>query len=81
MRTVQEGEGQQMKLNHFICPNCGHDFFSDCAYATCDSCQCMFYASQSITRTLHNPTLKGEVFVNGVPFGQWYQVINSGEKK
>lgn len=38
-----------MKMNHMICPSCGHDFFTDCAYATCDSCHCMFYASQSLT--------------------------------
>lgn len=36
-------------LNHFICPRCGHDFHTDCAYATCDACGCFFYASQSKT--------------------------------
>ena len=39
-----------MKLNHFICPNCGHDFYESDAYATCDACRCFFYASQSKTR-------------------------------
>jgi hypothetical protein len=38
-----------MKINHFVCPQCGHNFYSDCAYATCDSCQTFFYASQSAT--------------------------------
>jgi len=39
-----------MKLNHMICPNCGHDFYIDCAYATCDACYTFFYATQSATR-------------------------------
>lgn len=38
-----------MKINHMICPNCGHDFFVDCAYATCDACQTFFYAGESKT--------------------------------
>jgi hypothetical protein len=38
-----------MKLNHFICPLCGHDFYADAAYATCDACQCCFYATHSQT--------------------------------
>jgi len=38
-----------VKLNHMICPNCWHDFFTDAAYGTCDACQCCFYASQSRT--------------------------------
>ena len=37
------------KLNHMICPTCGHDFYTNCAYATCDACQRMFYASESRT--------------------------------
>jgi hypothetical protein len=37
------------KLNHFICPTCGHDFHASCAYATCDGCNTFFYASQSRT--------------------------------
>jgi hypothetical protein len=40
-----------MKLNHFICPNCGHDFYDSDACATCDACHCFFYASQSKSRT------------------------------
>jgi hypothetical protein len=36
-----------MKINHMICPLCGHDFYTDCAYGTCDACQCSFYASDS----------------------------------
>lgn len=39
------------KLNHMICPNCGHDFYTESAYATCDGCQTMFYAAQSLTVT------------------------------
>ena len=38
-----------MKLNHFICPRCGHDFYTDCAYGICDACQTMFYAGSSKT--------------------------------
>jgi hypothetical protein len=37
-----------MKINHMICPNCRHEFYTDAAYGTCDSCQCCFYASQSL---------------------------------
>jgi hypothetical protein len=37
------------KMNHFICPSCGHDFYDKCAYATCDACQKFFYCSQSRT--------------------------------
>lgn len=38
-----------MKLNHFVCPNCGHDFYAEGGYATCDGCQVPFYVSQSQT--------------------------------
>ena len=38
-----------MKLNHFICPNCGHDFYAEGSCVSCDACQCNFYASQSMT--------------------------------
>jgi hypothetical protein len=38
-----------MQINHMICPTCGHDFYVDCAYATCDACQTFFYATQSKT--------------------------------
>lgn len=38
-----------MKINHMICPRCGHDFYVDAAYGTCDACQCMFYATSSRT--------------------------------
>ncbi len=37
------------KVNHFICPTCGHDFYDTGAYATCDACQTFFYAAQSRT--------------------------------
>jgi len=40
-----------MKLNHFKCPNCGHDFYSEGACVSCDACQCHFYAGQSLTVT------------------------------
>jgi hypothetical protein len=32
-----------MKLNHFKCPTCGHDWYEDGAYGTCDACQTFFY--------------------------------------
>ncbi len=38
-----------MKLNHFICPVCSHDFYAEGACVKCDACQCCFYASQSLT--------------------------------
>lgn len=38
-----------MKLNHFICPNCGHDWYEDCSYATCARCNTFFYLSGSQT--------------------------------
>ena len=38
-----------MKINHFICPDCGHDFYTDCAYGRCDACQTVFYAASSKT--------------------------------
>jgi hypothetical protein len=36
-------------INHMICPTCGHDFYCDCAYATCQACGTFFYAAQSAT--------------------------------
>jgi hypothetical protein len=41
-----------MKINHFICPNCGHDFYADSNHATCDACQYFFYVAQSKTCSL-----------------------------
>jgi len=38
-----------MKLNHFICPNCGHDFYAEGVCVMCDACNCVFYASDSKT--------------------------------
>lgn len=38
-----------VKLNHFICPRCGHDFYAEGAYAMCDGCQAVFYVAQSRT--------------------------------
>ncbi len=38
-----------MKLNHFICPNCGHDFYAEGASVKCDACQRFPYASESLT--------------------------------
>jgi hypothetical protein len=38
-----------MKINHMICPKCGHDFYVDTAYATCDACGSFFYATESAT--------------------------------
>jgi hypothetical protein len=70
-----------VKLNHFICPNCGHDFYTECAYATCDACNCMFYASQSKTCEMPSyysyPVTRAhsyqKVFVNGIPLDAWLQ--------
>ena len=44
-----------------ICPNCGHGFYCDAAYATCDACQCLFYANQSSTCT------RGKSYAAGTP--------------
>ena len=61
-----------MKLNHFICPNCGHDFYATGAYATCDACNRFFYAAQSGTcRTEMVPRPSTNVFVNGIPLADW----------
>ena len=38
-----------MIINHMICPHCGHDFYTDAAYATCAACQTFFYACNSQT--------------------------------
>lgn len=38
-----------MKLNHMVCPCCGHDFYVDAAYGTCDGCQTFFYVPFSRT--------------------------------
>lgn len=43
-----------MKLNHFICPNCGHDFYCDNGCTMCDACNSVVYASQSLTTNLFN---------------------------
>lgn len=45
------------KLNHMICPHCGHDFYTACAYATCDACQTFFYAAASRTSQQPQRTL------------------------
>ena len=65
-----------MKLNHFICPNCGHDFYADAAYATCDACQLCFYAAQSLTRT--EPVVLKKTTATGGGYylnGQWIQTV------
>ncbi len=38
-----------MKINHMICPTCGHDFYVDASYAHCDACGTVFYATDSRT--------------------------------
>lgn len=40
-----------MKLNEMICPTCGHRFFVDASYGTCDACHTFFYAQRR-----ENPT-------------------------
>jgi predicted amidophosphoribosyltransferase len=52
-----------MKINHFICPNCGHDFYESGAYATCDGCRTFFYVSQSRTCTPTWPTWANSVVI------------------
>jgi hypothetical protein len=77
-----------VKLNHFTCPVCGHDFYANGSYATCDACQCWFYLSQSAVKTLINPTFNGIRFVNttqtitinGEPPGVWFERVNNQEK-
>lgn len=60
-----------MKLNHFICPNCNHDFYAEGAYATCDACNTFFYAAQSRTCN-HNqvtkPIIVKPIIVDAMPF-------------
>ena len=51
-----------MKLNHMICPHCGHDFYTKSAYATCDACNCFFYASQSKTCNPEKPGFMSTFF-------------------
>lgn len=36
-----------MKLNRFVCPNCGHEWFEDASYSSCDVCLTHFYLDQS----------------------------------
>ena len=54
-----------MNLNHMVCPNCGHDFYTDAAPAKCDACQCVFCAAQS--RTCRPPAKSVAVGVNPWP--------------
>jgi hypothetical protein len=61
-----------MKLNRMICPTCGHEAWTDAAYISCDSCQSVFYASQSAERRPpFSPfvTLGSNFYVNGVEYG------------
>lgn len=43
-----------MKLNHFVCPSCSHDFYAEGASVKCDACQCCFYALGSKTSLGHS---------------------------
>lgn len=64
------------KLNHMICPTCGHDFYVDAAYATCDACQTFFYAAESATR--REPVVRVSKTVTGGGYyldGQWIQTM------
>ena len=45
------------KLNHFVCPNYGHDFYAEGACVSCDACQRVFYASESMTCKAPDPRL------------------------
>ena len=57
-----------MKLNHYICPNCGHDFYDEAACTKCDACQCNFYASQSKTVTLCPSNIRITGQLTSVPY-------------
>ncbi len=48
-----------MKLNHFKCPNCGHDWYEDSCYGTCDKCGTFFYLAQAyfVTVIIQTPTV------------------------
>ncbi len=63
------------KLNHFICPRCGHDFYATGAYATCDACQTFFYASQSRTCNLADKTFT----INAPQLGTIIGPLTGGE--
>jgi len=72
-----------MKLNHFKCPTCGHDWYADGAYGTCDACHTFFYVCrpdykehnwpQPIQYGVHQGVseIGGGYWLNGqwVPFG------------
>ncbi len=61
-----------MTMNHMICPTCGHDFYTDAAYATCQACQTHFYASQS--QTCRQPQRNVNSVTNSLPFNaNWFQ--------
>jgi hypothetical protein len=49
-RKVKALAREVMRLNHIICPNCGHDFFdSDHVQIVCDACGQKFHLSESKT--------------------------------
>ena len=51
-------------LNHFVCPTCRRDFFSDCSYATCQACQTFFYFNQSAAPSSAAPDAVAEKLEN-----------------
>jgi predicted amidophosphoribosyltransferase len=54
-----------MKINHMVCPNCGHDFYVEEAWARCDACGRVFYASESGTcNPSFNPVFTQHLSVN-----------------
>lgn len=57
-----------MKLNRMICPTCGHESLTDCAYTRCDSCGVTFYANQSGRPVfpMQTTVTMARVTVNGV---------------
>ena len=54
-----------MKLNRMICPRCGHESWTDCTYISCDSCQTVFYAAESLDRAPRSLPLGTTVTPNG----------------
>lgn len=53
------------KLNHMICPTCGHDCYVDAEYTTCSACRTFYYAAQSRTRKADPPPLAGTPDMKG----------------
>lgn len=60
-----------MKLNEFVCKQCGHRWFESSAYGTCDACHTFQYLSE--TAPAPSPS---RCYVNGIPIEHWLQGTN-----